>query len=85
MNKKNRIILINLVAFLTIVLLILIYSAIRGERQEKSCSSFSYMDCPNECAVCPPCSECSSISCQAEKFCENIGFNKSWYEEIKKV
>lgn len=47
------------------------------------CTSFSSNNCPSECVVCPPCEVCSSISCQTEDFCKNIGFDRSWYEAIK--
>ena len=48
-----------------------------------ACSSYSSDTCPASCVVCPPCAECSSISCQTEQFCKNIGFDRSWYEGIK--
>jgi len=48
-----------------------------------SCSSYSSETCPASCVVCPPCAECSSISCNTEQFCKSIGFNRSWYEGIK--
>lgn len=48
------------------------------------CDSFNSENCPSQCAVCPPCAACSSISCQTESFCQNIGFDRSWYEAIKK-
>ena len=44
-----------------------------------ACNSYSVEDCPEQCVICPPCIECSSISCQSEEFCESIGFDKSWY------
>jgi len=44
-----------------------------------NCSSFSVEDCPNQCVVCPPCIQCSSISCQTEGFCKSIGFDRNWY------
>ncbi len=48
------------------------------------CDSFNSENCPSQCVVCPPCAACSSISCQTESFCQNIGFDRSWYESIKK-
>ncbi len=48
-----------------------------------NCSGYSVERCPSACAVCPPCEACSSISCQSEAYCKNIGFNRSWYEGIK--
>ncbi|MFA4983675.1 MAG: hypothetical protein WC588_05695, partial [Candidatus Micrarchaeia archaeon] len=50
----------------------------------EQCTSFSAEACPASCAVCPPCEVCSSISCQSEEFCKSIGFEKGWYEGIKK-
>lgn len=47
------------------------------------CKDYAVEKCPDKCTVCPPCEVCSSISCQTEEFCKGIGFNKSWYEEIK--
>ena len=38
---------------------------------------------PQNCVVCPPCQVCSSISCQSESFCESIGFDKNWYNQVK--
>ena len=54
----------------------------RGELAD--CLSFDPEECPNQCVVCSPCPECSSISCQTEEFCENLGINRNWYENIKK-
>jgi hypothetical protein len=50
----------------------------------RECSTYALEECPEQCVVCPPCEVCSSISCQSEEFCESIGFNRSWHEEIKK-
>jgi len=47
------------------------------------CVSFGPEECPSECVVCPPCPECSSISCQTEEFCEDMGIDRNWYEKIK--
>jgi hypothetical protein len=47
------------------------------------CSNHTAASCPDECVVCPPCAECSSISCHSTSFCEALGFNSSWYEAIK--
>lgn len=52
-------------------------------KNQKDCSSYNYDECPEKCAICPPCEVCSSISCQTEEFCNNLGFNKSWYESVK--
>ncbi len=58
-----------------------------GEKKEEKikCELYSEEECPLECVVCPPCLECSSISCQSEKFCAQIGIDRSWYEKIKNV
>jgi hypothetical protein len=48
-----------------------------------NCSGHSADSCPRECVVCPPCSECSSISCRSEEFCRSLGFDRSWYEDTK--
>ncbi len=48
-----------------------------------ACDSFSYENCPEQCVVCPPCEFCSSMACRSEEFCLSIGFNRSWYEDIK--
>lgn len=47
------------------------------------CSSYSSDACPSACVVCPPCPECSSISCQSEDFCAGIGFNRNWSKQLK--
>lgn len=51
--------------------------------QEKECSEYTENNCPGTCVVCPPCPECSSLSCNTQEYCESIGFNKSWYERIR--
>ena len=53
----------------------------RGELAD--CISFDPEECPEECVVCPPCPACSSISCQTEEFCKEMGINRNWYEKIK--
>jgi len=53
-----------------------------GESQEVSCSDYLPADCPEYCVVCPPCAACSSISCQTEEFCAELGIDRTWYEEI---
>ncbi|GEM_PF-7031483 len=49
------------------------------------CTDYGAEDCPAACVVCPPCPECSSISCQSEEFCAQKGIDRSWYEGIKKT
>ncbi|NYZ76090.1 serpin family protein [Candidatus Micrarchaeota archaeon] len=46
-----------------------------------NCQNYSVDKYPSQCVICPPCAACSSISCQSEEFCNNIGFNRSWYNE----
>ncbi|HNZ84155.1 MAG TPA: hypothetical protein PKL98_02735 [Candidatus Pacearchaeota archaeon] len=48
-----------------------------------ACSSFNLDNCPESCVVCPPCPECSSISCQEKEFCAEMGIDDNWYEQIK--
>lgn len=50
---------------------------------EINCSVFSIEDCPTSCVICPPCEVCSSIGCQNEEFCTRIGFNRSWWENVR--
>jgi putative hemolysin len=45
-----------------------------------SCRNYQPDECPEGCAVCPPCPACSSIACQNETYCEDMGFDKGWYE-----
>lgn len=56
---------------------------INGEG-ESQCSSFDVNTCPSECVICPPCEECSSISCQTEEFCQEMGIDRDWYEKYAK-
>ena len=49
-------------------------------KEKNNCNNFSTENCSGECVICPPCEECSSISCQTEKFCKNIGFGRDWYK-----
>jgi hypothetical protein len=49
------------------------------------CEDYPYDNCPERCMVCPSCEFCSSIKCQTEESCKSIGFNKTWYENIKKA
>jgi len=49
---------------------------------DSACKNYTVDQCPDSCTVCPPCPECSSISCESKSFCESIGFNDSWYGEV---
>jgi hypothetical protein len=50
---------------------------------EDNCSGFAADNCPSECVVCPPCEVCSSISCRTEQFCNSIGFNRTWWQQVR--
>jgi hypothetical protein len=76
--------------FILIVLLIVFaattfsyFSLGENNLKKLNCTNFSIDKCPNECTLCPPCEVCSSISCQTEEYCKNIGFNKSWWNSVK--
>ncbi|MFH1211942.1 MAG: hypothetical protein V1659_03365 [Candidatus Woesearchaeota archaeon] len=43
-----------------------------------NCDSYTTENCPEQCVVCPPCAECSSLRCQSEEFCKSIGFERGW-------
>ncbi len=47
------------------------------------CELYNVEECPLQCVICPPCPECSSISCQSQEFCEKMGIDRDWYEKIK--
>ena len=47
------------------------------------CKDYPYDNCPERCTVCPPCASCSSLVCQTEEFCMNLGFDRAWYEGIR--
>jgi len=51
--------------------------------KEEECSDYQVDECPEECEVCPPCKVCSSISCQTEEFCNDIGFDRDWYDSVR--
>ncbi len=53
------------------------------KESESRCREYTSDECPDDCMVCPPCIECSSLGCQSAEFCESIGFDKGWYEMIK--
>lgn len=48
------------------------------------CNNFDVQKCPGNCVVCPPCPECSSISCQTKEFCAEMGIDKDWYNNTQK-
>lgn len=55
----------------------------RDRGPEIDCASFSVETCPAGCVICPPCKACSSISCQEEAFCRDMGFGPDWFDSIK--
>lgn len=48
-----------------------------------TCENYDPETCPGACVVCPPCMACSSISCQTEEFCADMGIDRDWYENLK--
>ncbi|VVB80843.1 Uncharacterised protein [uncultured archaeon] len=66
-----------------IALVISILVLVAGCSDNLDCRAYSVDKCPQECVICPPCEVCSSISCQSEAFCENMGFNRSWEKDVK--
>ncbi len=50
------------------------------------CSKYDINICNqiDECRICPPCKECSSISCQQNNFCEEMWFTQKWADNFKK-
>jgi hypothetical protein len=81
-NKKSfGIVLI----FLVIVIIIIFISLFLAKKDQSKldCKTFSVDKCPSNCVICPPCEVCSSIVCQTKEYCENLGFNKSWYNLVK--
>jgi len=86
MKKATKLILGILIAVIIVSLVVvsaLVSQSQKGRGKEGYCRSFTYYECPDDCVVCPPCAECSSLACGTEEFCESIGFERSWYEDIK--
>jgi hypothetical protein len=50
------------------------------------CSKYDINICNQiaECRICPPCEECSSISCQQNNVCEEMWFTQEWSENVRK-
>ena len=80
MKRKSLILIVISLIVLASLLLFINYPSGIGKNL---CNSSSVDECSGECVVCPPCEVCSSISCQTEEFCEGIGFNRSWYEDMR--
>lgn len=49
---------------------------------QAECTKYQPADCPLDCAVCPPCAACSSLSCQEKTTCQNLGFGPDWQKNI---
>jgi hypothetical protein len=81
MNKTTKIVLA--VSIIVTIFLISMFVIISSRNSKTLCNSFSVEKCPDECVVCPPCEICSSISCQTEEFCKNLGFDRNWYKAIE--
>ncbi|MBU0530850.1 MAG: hypothetical protein KKC05_04205, partial [Nanoarchaeota archaeon] len=64
-----------------LILLVLVSGCVQQETGDE-CQSFDVDECPNDCVVCPPCEECSSITCQTEEFCNSIGFDRDWSNRV---
>lgn len=77
--KVKAVIIIIVVIILIISLAYVIANQILIKPE---CKDYSVEDCPGNCVICPPCEVCSSVSCQTEEFCESIGFDKNWYENV---
>ncbi|MBU0461847.1 MAG: hypothetical protein KJ574_04650 [Nanoarchaeota archaeon] len=75
MNKKI------LVLILFAILVGISGCAPKPQQEQIECRDYNVSSCPEECSICPPCAECSSVSCQTEGFCNSIGFEKRWYQE----
>jgi len=84
MDSMTRKIIRNTLALLVVILVIvfavLIFTGKTAE--DTNCKDYSLSECPERCVICPPCEVCSSLVCQSEKFCEDLGFNKSWQKGI---
>jgi len=50
---------------------------------DEECQNADIDYCFASCRVCPPCPECSSLSCRSAEFCEGMGFTEEWSESIK--
>lgn len=48
-----------------------------------SCDKYDVDICPNDCVICPPSIEASSLGCQSQEFCESLGISADWYNKIQ--
>lgn len=49
---------------------------------DSECKNYTSDNCPGSCVVCPPCPACSSVSCNTKEFCNSIGFNENWFNQL---
>ena len=84
MKKQTRNIITVLAVMGLILSVYLIMSPLfkNNTPQSLNCKNYTDFDCPSVCAVCPPCEVCGSISCNSKEFCQSIGFNETWYENL---
>jgi hypothetical protein len=54
-----------------------------NNNDNNNCTQYTTENCPSSCVICPPCPECSSISCRSEEYCKSIGFDRKWYESVR--
>jgi len=71
-----------LIGIIILLVAISFYLFLVRDNKKLNCNDFNVNNCPNKCVICPPCEVCSSISCQTEEYCKNIGFNKDWYDNV---
>jgi hypothetical protein len=85
MSKKKKlnkhVLLITIIFIALLIVIVLTYLLLA--RNSKKCSDFNLNDCPSKCAICPPCEVCSSISCQTEEYCNSLGFDRDWWDNVK--
>jgi hypothetical protein len=91
LNKHQRKIFLIILIFVVIILVPLdVYLAQRcgfldgrvSEKIKPVCGGYSSENCSADCAVCPPCLACSSLSCQTKEFCDGLGFGEKWRQGI---
>ena len=45
-----------------------------------ACSEYTVDECPDDCVICPSCSECDDLLCESSSFCQEQGFTAQWYK-----
>jgi hypothetical protein len=82
-RKRHLFILAGVIALVILLSIIMfVFTDEKELNQEILCNSSSVENCPESCAICPPCEVCSSIVCRSQEYCESIGFNESWYKVV---